>query len=300
MIRNMADRDLLHYIDESGLNVDHTPNIGLRRGNLSRSRQSSLRKSEKLRKLYPLKESPDVDENPGKTSESYLKRMRLSSVSHNATPGSGIHNNSSFDVVDITPDINKIKSSTFQSYLNNHISVLGGDHKVIPTSMQKCKSLHDLFNKNDLERESSSSVSLGTDALNTMKTTEKEILFGRKESKSPRVSGITSLWAPKTPPAMSSKRRTSLHSIDGSSSFITDGVCVKQTEITNHISELIQKTPCRTEQVRSLQKSPQFNEEEENELPATQPVSSLLLKGQSHQQFYIFIITNIISCTHPT
>jgi hypothetical protein len=305
MNQNMADRDLLDYLDESGLNVDHTPNICQRRGNLSRSRQSSLRKSGKFRKLYTPKESPDVDENPGESTESCPKRMRLSSVSHTATLGNGSHNNSSFDVVDVTPGINKIKSSTFPSYLNNHISVLGRDHKVIPTSMQHCKSLHGSFNKNDLEREFSSSVSSGTDALNTLKTTEKEILFGRKESKSPRVSGITSLWAPKIPPAMSSKCRTPLHSIDGSSSIVTDGMCVRQTEITNHtklcglrhISELIQKTPCRTEQVRSQQKTPQCNEDEENELPATQPVSSLLLKGQSHQLFYIFIITSIISCT---
>lgn len=305
MIRNMADRDLLHYLDESGLNVDHTPDICLRRGNLSRSRQSSLRKSGKFRKLYTPKESTDVDENPGKSSESYPKRMRLSSVSHNATLGNGSHHDSSFDVVDVTPGINKIKSLTFQSYVNNHISILGGDHKVIPTSMQHCKSLHDSFNKNDLERESPSSVSFGTDSLHTMKATEKEILFRRKESRSPRVSGITSLWAPKTPPAMSSKCRTPLHSVDGSSSFVTDGMCVRQTEITNHaklcgirhFSELIQKTPCRAEQVRSLQKSPQCNEEEENELPATQPISSLLLKGQSHQLCCIFIITSIVSCT---
>lgn len=305
MIRNMGDRDLLHYLDENDLNIDHTPNICVKRGNLSRSRQSSLRKSGKFRKLYTPKESPDVDEHPGKSRESYLKRIRLSSVSHNATLGNGSHNDSSSDVVDATPGINKVKSLTFQSYLNNHISILGGDHKVIYTSKQHCKSLHDSFNKNDLEGESPSPVSLGTDVLNTVKTTEKEVLFGKKESKSPRVSGITSLWAPKTPPAMSSKCRTPLHSVDGSSSLVTDGMCVRQTEITNHaklcglrhISELIQKTPCRTEQVRSLRKPPQCNEEEENELPATQPIASLLLKGQSHQLFYIFIITSIVSCT---
>jgi hypothetical protein len=299
MIWNMADRDPQHYLDESGLNVDHTPNINLRRGSLSRSRQSSLRKSGTFRKLYTPKEKLDVDENTGKSPESCPKRMRLSSVSHNATCGNGSYIDSSFDVVDITPGINKMKSSTFQSCFNNHISLMGKDHKVIPTSMQQCKVLRDSINKNDLEGESPLAFNLGihTDALNTMKTTEKDKLFGRKENKSPRVSGITSLWATKTPPVMSRECRTAVRSIDGSPSF--------QTEITNHtklcglghVSELTQKTPCRTEQIKSLQKTPQINEEEENELPATQPVSSLLLKGQSHQLFCIFIITSIISCT---
>jgi hypothetical protein len=298
----MADEDLQHYLGESGLNVDHTPDVRLRRGSLSRSRQSSLRKSGKFRKLYTPNETLDADKSTGKSPESCPKRMGLSSVSHNATCGNGSHVDSSFDVLDVTPGINKTKSSTFLSYFNNHISATGRD-EAIPTSMQQCKSLHDSFNKNDLEGESPLSFSLGihTDAQNTMKRTEEDKLFGRKESKSPRVSGITSLWATKTPPAMSRECRTPVCSVDGSPSFITDGTCIRQTEITNHtklcglghISKLIQKTP---EQVGCLQKSLQINEEEENELPATQPVSSLLLKGQSHQLFCIFIIMSIISC----
>jgi hypothetical protein len=384
MIWNMADGDEQHDIGESGLNVDHTPDASLRTRSQSRSRQSSLRKSGKFRKLYTPKESPDVDENTEKSHESCPKRMRLSTVSHNATCGNGSHVDSSFDVVDATPCTNKTKSSAFQSYFNNHISVTGRDHKVMPTSVQQCKSLHDLFNKNDLGRVSPLSFRSGihTDALNTTKTTEKDELFGRKERKSPLVSGITSLWATKTPPASGSESRIPVRSLDGSPSFMTDGMCIRQAEITNHtklcaqaqntmkttekdelfgrkerksplvsgitslwatktppasssesripvrsvggspsfmtdgmrirqaeitnhtklcgpghISELTQKTPCRTEQVGSLQKSLQCSESEENELPATQPVSSLLLKGQSHQLLCIFLIMNIVSCT---
>jgi hypothetical protein len=294
----MADRDLPHCLDESGLNVDNTPNNHLRRRSLSRSRQGSLRKSGNFRKLYTPKEKLNVDENTGKSPESCPKRMRLSSVSHNATCGNGSHIDSSFDVVDVTPGINKMKSPTFQSCFNNHMSLTGRDHKVIPTSMQQCKLLHDSIKKNDLEGESPLSFNLRihTDSLNTMKTTEKDKLFGRNKSKSPRVSGITSLWATKTPPVMSRECRTPVHSIDSSPSYKTDGMCIRQPEITNHtklcglgnVSELTKMTPCRTEQVRSLQKTPQIIEVEENELPATQPVSSLLLKGQSPIVLYIY------------
>jgi hypothetical protein len=294
----MAGRDLLDYSNEQDLNVDRTPNRRLGMGSSSGSGQSSVRKSGKFRKLYTPKKSPNVDENTENSPEPCPKRKRLSSTSHNATIGNGSHIDSSFDVVDATPGINGLQSLTFRSYLNNYTSIPGGNLKVTPKSMQQSDS----FNNSDSESLSPSPVSMKMYANGQKMAKEgKKRLLSRKGSKSLGVCGITSLWAAKTPPAISSKCSTPVCSVIGSSLVVADRMHSRQSETTNHtkqnglghISELTHKTPCRTEQVISPQKSPRCSEEEE-ELPATQPVASLLLKGECHQFAYKIRIN--ISC----
>jgi hypothetical protein len=281
-MQNMADRDLLDYLNEQDLSADRTPNRRLGMRSSSGSGQSSVRKSGKFRKLYTPNKSSTVDGNTETNPEPCPKRMRLSSASHNATFGNGSHIDSSFDVVEVTPDINRLQSSTFQLYSNNHISVPEGNLKVTPKSMQQCDSV----NRSDSETfPSPLCLKINADGQKMAKE-EKKRLLSRKRSKSPGVSGITSLWATKTPPAMSSKCSNPVFSVIGSSLVVTDRMLSRQTETTNHTklngpgrnSELTCKSPCGTEEVISPQKSPQCTEEED-ELPATQPVASLLLKG---------------------
>ncbi|GFG28231.1 hypothetical protein Cfor_07871 [Coptotermes formosanus] len=282
----MADRDLLDYLDESELNVNHTPNGRLGMGRLSRSRQSSVRKSGKFRMLYTPKQSLDLEENAGNLPEPHSRRIRLSSTSLNATVGDGSHISTSFDVVDVTPGINRTQMLPFLSCLKNCTSVSGRNIEVAPKSMQQHKTVCDLINKNYGEGLSplAGSSERHADAQIAAKVAENKMV-GRRESKSPSISGITRLQATKTS-AMSSKVGTPVCSIDGNSSVVSDRMCTREVETAHHtkldelghISELTQ-TSHRAEEVASIQKPQQLNEEED-ELPATQPVSSLLLKGQ--------------------
>jgi len=281
----MADGDLLDYLDKSDLNVDHTPNRQLGIGDLS---GSSVRKLGKFHKLYTPRESPSVDDGTENSPVPFHSRRRLSSTSHNATIGNGSHIDSSFGVVDVTPGADGLQSLSFQSYLRNYASAREGNFKVTPKSMQHCKPLGNSVNKNDFEKLSSSPESLKTHAAwqKTMKE-ETERLLERKGSKSPGVNGITSLWATKIPAAVSSKCRNPVCSLDGSSSVVRD----RQTEATSHaklggLGHFSQLTPSRSEQVKSPQMPPLCGDEEKDELPATQPVSSLLLKGQCYQLVY--------------
>ncbi|XP_021939001.1 uncharacterized protein LOC110839260 isoform X3 [Zootermopsis nevadensis] len=276
----MAATDLLDYSNEQGLNVDCTPERQQGMGSLSGSGRSSVRKSGKLRKLFTPKELHSVDENTDISPEPCLKRKRLSSISHTATVANGSYIDSSFDVVDVTPGINGLQSLTFRSHLNNYSSVPVGNLKVTPESMQHCDS----FNKNDSESLPLSPVSIKMyENGKKMEKVGRKGLFCRKGSKSSGVSGITSLSAAKTSHATSSKCSGS---VIGNSLDTTGRVHRRQTEIIHHtkqnglgnFSELIHKIPCRTEAIISPQKSPQCNEDEE-ELPPTQPIASLLLRG---------------------
>ena len=293
----MADRSLIDYLDESELNVNRTPNRRVGMGRLSRSRQSSVRKSGKFRVLYTPKESLDMQENAGNLPQPQARRIRLSSASHNATIGDGSCIDSSFDVVDVTPGINGAQTVPFQLCLNNCTSISGRNIEFVPTSVQQRKAVCDLGNKNDVERLSplSSSSEFNAVGQNAVKLAEKE-MFGKRESKSPSISGITRLQATKNS-AMCSKDRTPVCSVDGNSSVMTDRMCIRQAETANdtkldelvHISEFA-RISHRSEQASSTQKPIQLNEEED-ELPATQPVSSLLLKGQYYQLLYNLKLT---------
>jgi hypothetical protein len=285
----MADRDFLYNSNEQDLNATHTPNRRLGMGSFRGSGQRSGRKSGKVCKLYTPKESHSVDENTDNSPEPYPKRKRLSSTSHNATIGNGSHIDTSFDVVDVTPGINGLQSLTFRWCLNNYTSMPGGNLKVTPKSMHQCDS----FNKNDSESLSASPVTMKMYANGQKIAKEEKGLLCKKGSKSFGVSGITSLCAADTSPATSSKCSTPVCSAIGSTLTVADRMHSRQTEPNNHnkqdglghISKLIHKTPCRTDQVVSPRKSPQCSEEE-GELPATQPVASLLLKGEYHQFIY--------------
>jgi len=293
----MADRDLLDYIDESELNVNQTPERRLRMGRLSRFRQKSFRKPGNLRVLYTNKESCDLEDNDGIVSEPPSKRIRLSSTSCTATIGDGSHIDSSLDVVDITPGISRTQTLPFQSCLNKSTFVSGRNLKVVPKPMQQHKTACDLFNNKNMEGLSSTSGNSEThaDGQNAVNMVDNS-MFGRSESKSPSVSGITRMQVTKIS-AMSNKSSIPVHSVDGNSSVITNRMCTTEAETTDHnkLAQLVQIseltwTSHRTEQSASTHK-PQHLNEEEDELPATQPVSSLLLKGQYKQLYNLKLMS---------
>ena len=351
----MADRDLLDYIDESELKVNHAANRRLKMGRSSRARQKSVRKSGNLRMLYTPKESFDWDDNDGtlpephskrvrlattsctdndgtlpephskrvrlSTSctdndgtlpephskrvrlsttsctdndgtlpEPHSKRVRLSTTSCTTTIGDGSRIDSSFDVVDETPGISGTKVLPFQSRLNKSTVVSERSLKVVPKPMQQHKTVRHLFN-NNMEglvpiSGSSETHADGQNAVNVVDNS----LFRRSERKSPSVSGITRLQVTKIS-AMSSKGRVPICSVGGNSSVTTNRMYASKTETADHnkLAQLVQIseltwTSHRAEQAASTHK-PQHLNEEEDELPATQPVSSLLLKGQYKQQY---------------
>jgi hypothetical protein len=281
----MAGRDLLDYSDESDLNVNFTPNRRLGMGRLSRSRQKSVRKPRKLRVLYTHKESLDLDENASNLPEPYARRIRLSSASHTATVGDGSQIDSSLDCVDITPDINRTQMLPSQSHLNNSTFLSGRNIAVLPESMQQHKPVGDLINKNNMEGlfPISGSLESHADGQNAVNVVDNN-MSGRSESKSVSVSGITRLQVTKIS-AVSSKGRIPVCSVDGDSSVTTDRICTREADTTEHnnLAELAQISELtlashRAEQGASTHK-PQHLNEEEDELSATQPVSTLLLKG---------------------
>jgi len=287
----MADRDLLEYIDESEVNVSHTANRRLKMGRSSRARPRRGRKSGNLRMLYTPKDSFDSDDNDGILPEPHSKRVRLSTTSCTATIGDGSRINSSFDTVDETPGISRTQVLPFQSCFNKSTVVSERSLKVVPKPMQQHKTEHHLFNNNKMEglvpiSDSSETHAVGQNAVNMVDNS----LFGRHESKSPSVSGITRLQMTKIS-AMSSKGRVPICSIDGNSAVTTNRMSTRKTETADHnklghlvqISELTW-TSHRAEQAASTHK-PQHLNEEEDELAATQPVSSLLLKGQYKLQY---------------
>jgi hypothetical protein len=293
----MADRDLLDYIDESELNVNCTPHRRLKMGHLSRSRQKSVRKSGKLRVLYTPQESLDLEDNDGILSEPHSKRIRLSSTSCTATIGDESRIDSSFDVVDVTPGVSSIQALPFQSCLNKSTFVSGRNLKVVPKPMQQHKTVCDLFNNNNMEELSPISGSSEThaDGQNAVNVVDNS-MFGRSESMSPSVSGITRLQVTKIS-AMSSKGRIPVCSVDGNSSVKTNGKCTRKAETTDHnkLAQLVQIseltwTSHRAEQAASTQK-PQHLNAEEDELPAAQLVSGLLLKGQYKQLYNIKLMS---------
>jgi hypothetical protein len=218
---------------------------------LIRSRQKRVKKSGNLRMLYTPQESLDLEGKDVILPEPHSKRIRLSSTSCTATIGDGSHIDSSFDV-GITPGVSRTQT---QSYLNKSIFVSGRNLKVVPRPMQQHRTACDLFNNNNMESSSQISGSSDThaDGQNAVNVVDKN-MFGRSLSKSPSVSGITRL----------------------------------QTTAHNKLAQLVQISSHRAEQAASAHK-PQHLNEEEKELPTTQPVSSLLLKGQ-----YIIIIIIII------
>ena len=282
----MGDRDLLDYLDESELNVNHTPNRRLGMERLSRSRQKSVRKSGNLRVLYTPKKSLNLEENAGNLPEPHSRRIRLSSASRNATISDGSRIDSSFGVVDVTPGVNRTQTLPFHPFLNDCTFVSGKNIEVVPKSIQQHKTVCDLINKNNMAGLSPipGSSESHTDGQNAVKVVENN-MFGRSESKSPSVSGITRLQVTKIS-AMSIKGRIPVDSVDGNSSVISNRMCTRGADTADHnkleelvhISELTQ-TNHRGEQAASTNKSQHLNEEED-ELPSTQPVSSLLLKGQ--------------------
>jgi hypothetical protein len=293
----MADRDLLDYTNESELNVNNTPKRRLRMGRLSRSRQKSARKSGNLRVLYTPKESLDLEDNDGILSEPPSKRIRLSSASCTATIGDGSCIDSSFDVVDITPGMSRTQTLPFQSCLNKSTFVSERNLKVVPKPMQQHKTACDLFNNNNMEGLSSTSGSSEThaDGQNSVNMVDNN-MYGRSDSKSPSVRGITRLQMTKIS-AMSNKSRIPVLSVDRNSSDITNRMCTKKAETTdyNKLGQLVQIseltwTSHRAEQAASTHK-PQHHNEEEDELPATQPVSSLLLKGQYKQVYNLKLMS---------
>jgi len=291
----MADRKLLNYIDESELNVNHTPNRRLKMGLLSRSRQKGVGKSRKLRMLYTPKETFDLEDNDGILPEPHSKRIRLSPTSCTSTVGDGSRVDSSFDVVDVTPGISSTQALPFQSCLNKSTFVSEKNLKVVPKAMQQHKTVHNLFNSNKMKRLSPISDSSETvqNAVNVVDNS----MFGKSESKSPSVSGITRLQVAKIS-AMSSKRRIPACSVDGNSSSMTNRMCKRKAKTTDHnkLAQLVQIseltwTSHRAEQTARTHK-PQHLNEEEDELLATQPVSSLLFKGQ-YKQLYNLKFTSV-------
>jgi len=278
----MADRDLLDYIDEGEMNVNHTPNRRLKMERLSRSRQKSVRKSGKLRVLYTPKESLDLEDNDGILPESHSKRLRLSSTSCTATTGDGNRIDSSFDVD--APGVSRT-----QSCIDKSTFLSGRNLKVVPKPMQQHKTVRTLFNNYNMEGLSTICGSSETqaDGQNPVNVVDNSV-FGKSESKSPSVSGITRLQVTKIS-AMSSKGRIPVCSVDGNSSVNTNRMCTRKAKTTDHkkLAQLVQIseltwTSHRAEQGASTHK-PQHLNEEEDEHPATQPVSSLLLKGQYKQ-----------------
>jgi len=284
----MADRDC---IDESELKVNRSPNRRLKMGRLSRSRQKSVRKSRKLRVLYTPKESLDLEDNDGILLEPPSKRIRLSSTSCTATIGDGSHIDSNFDVVDVTPGISRTQALPFQSCLNKSTFVSGRNLKVVPKPMQQHKTTHNLFNNNNMQRSSPISGSSEThaDGQNAVNVVDNS-MFGRSDSKSPSISGITRLQETKVS-AMRSKGRIPICSVDGNSSVITNRMCTTKAETTDHnkLAQLVRTseltwTSHRAEQASSTHK-PQHLDEKDDEILATKPVSSLLFKGQYKQQY---------------
>jgi hypothetical protein len=276
----MADRDLMDYSVESDLNINFTPNRRLGMGCLSRSRHNSVRKSGKLRVLYTPKKSLDLDENAANLPS---RRIRLSSTSHTATIGNGSLIDSSFDCVDVTPGINRTEMLPSQLHLNNCTVVSGRNIVVLPESMQQHKTVCDLINKNNVEglspiSGSSESHAVGQKAVNVVDNR----MSGRSESKSPSFSGITRLQVRKIS-AMSSKGRIPVCSVDTNSSVTTNRICTREADITEHnnLAELVQiaELTQTSHRAASIHK-PQHLNEEEDELPPNEPVSSLLLKGQ--------------------
>jgi hypothetical protein len=292
----MADRDLLDYIDESESNINHTQKRRLRSGCLSRSRQKRVRKPGKLRALYTPKDSLDLEDD-GIVSEPPTKRMTVSSTSCTATIGDGSRIDSSLDIVDITPGISRTQTLPFKSCLNKSTFLSGRSLKVVPKPIQQHKTAHDLFNNNNMEGLSSTSGNSEThvDGQNAVNMVDNS-MFGRSESKSPSVSGITRLHVTKIS-AMSNKSSIPVHSIDGNSSHITNRMCTTKVETTdrNKLAQLVQMSELtwisrRTEQAPSTHKPQQLNGEED-ELPAIQPVSNLLLKGQYEQLYNLKLMS---------
>lgn len=293
----MANRDLLDYMDESELNVNRTPTRRLKMGRLSRSRQKSVRKSGNLRVLYTPQKSLDLEDNDGILPEPHPKRIRLSSTSCTATIGDGSRIDSSFDVVDVTPGVSRTQVLPFQTCLNKSTFVSGRNLEIVPKPMQQHKTACNLFNNNNMEglspiSGSSETHAVGQNAVNVVDNS----MFGRSESMSPSVSGITRLQVKKIS-AMSSKGTIPVCSINGNSSVITNRMCTRKAETTDHnkLAQLVQisevtRTSHRAEQAASTHK-PQHLNEEEDELPATQPVSSLLLKGQYKEVYNLKLMS---------
>jgi len=291
----VADRDLLNYTDESELNINCTPTKRLKMRCLSRSRQKSVRKPGNLRMLYTPQQSFDLEDDDGILPEPHSKRIRLSSASCTATIGDGSHIDSSSDVVDVTPGESRTQALPFHSCLNKSTFVPDRNLTIVPKPMQQQKTTRNLFHNNNMEGLSPISGSSETHAggQNAVNMVDNS-MFGRSESKSPSVSGITRLHVTKSS-AMSSKGRIPVCSVDRNLSVITDRMCTRKAETTDHnkLEQLVQTseltwTTHRAEQAATHK--PQHLNEEEDELPATQPVSSILLKGQYKQLYNLKLI----------
>ncbi|KAJ4432249.1 hypothetical protein ANN_20865 [Periplaneta americana] len=284
----MAGRDILSFIDENDMNVNQTPDRRVLRSSLSRSRQSSIRKSGKFRRLYtPNKTNEDGDQNEDNFFEPNAKRQRLSAVSHNATIGNGSHIDSSFDTVDVTPGIEMQRSVISQSYLNSHMSVASRCLKISPKSMQQCCPLGETSNNNNMQRTALSTARVEEHVKRSAE--QKDLFVGKQKSNLPKVAGISSLKTVHTPTATCSKFKIPAHSMNSSpvmSSSRTSNKSLHISGITEmsrlgRTLDLSYRTPEKTTQsIRRLEEPFQSDRdlEEKEELPDTQPVSSLLLK----------------------
>ena len=300
----MADRDLFDYIDES--EVSCTPNRRLKMKRLRNSKQKNVGNSGKLRRvLFTHKDSCDLEEDKdGILPEPHPKRIRSSSTSCTATSGDGSHIDSRLDVVDVTSDVSRTQVLPFQSSLNKSTILSGRNRKVVPKPTQQHKTTYDLFNNNNMEGLSPISGSSKThaDGQNAVNVVDNS-MFGRSESKSPSVSGITRLHVTKIS-AMSNKDRIPISSVDGNSSVLTNIMCTRKSDTADHnkLAQLVQMpeltwTSHRAESTASTHK-PQHLNEEENEIPSTRPVSNVLLKGQ-YKQMYNLKLTSL-SLAHIT
>jgi hypothetical protein len=207
----------------------------------------------------------------------------LSSTSHTATIGNVSLIDSSFDCVDVTPGINRTQMLPSHLHLNNCTVESGRNIVVVPESMQQHKTVGHLINKNNMDglspiSGSSESHTVVQKAVNVVDNS----MSGRSESKSPSFSGITRLQVRKIS-AMSSKGRIAVCSVDANSSVTTNRICTREADITeqNNLAELVQiaELTQTSHRAASIHK-PQHLNEEEDELPSIEPVSSLLLKGQ--------------------
>jgi hypothetical protein len=225
--------------------------------------------------LYSHKESVDLEDNDEILSEPASKKIRLPSTSCTAAIGDGSHIDPRFDVVDITRGISRTQALPFQSWLNKSTFISGRNLKDVPKPMQQRKTVCDLFNNNNMEGLSSTLGSSKThaDGQNAANMVDNR-MFGRSESRSTSVSGITRLQVTNIS-AMSHKSRIPATSVRGNLSDITNRMCTTEAETTDHnkLTQLVQipeltRTSRRAEQAASTHK-PQHLNEEEDELPAT-------------------------------
>jgi hypothetical protein len=273
-VNQTQDRRLrMQTLSRSRENVNQTQDRRLRMQRLVRSRQRRSRPVRNMRVLYTQKESLDMEDNDGIAPESPSKRTALSTISFTATVGDGSHIDSNFDDVNIIAGTSRTQTLPFQSSLNKSIFVPGKNLEVVPKPIQQHKTAHNLFNDSNMEVLPSTSGNCA-DGQNAVSMVDNS-MFGRSESQSPSVSGITRLQVTKIS-AMSNKSGIPFHSVDGSSSVKTNRMCTMKAETA--------------EQTASTHKPQQLNDEEGG-IFATQPVSRLLLKGQYKQLYNLKLMS---------